>query len=258
MSESDRVLISECPGCQTRFEVTEEQLGVAKGRVRCGACLMVFDGRRAAVTGTTPVEGDPIDVLLATRVPRPDAESADVRTTGAGEAPSPTATDGIEPSSGEAGKVRRDTHPVVFAVAIAAALALLAAAALVLQYDVYSQRPEMRELYEALGFELPRYKALDAIRVVNPSVDERLGNPHDLVVRLDLANTAPLSQRLPSLVVRFRDAHGSILAERRIEPAEYLPSPTHTRRMLPNRNFPVSLRLDDPGAEAASYSISLL
>ncbi len=37
-------LITQCPNCETRFRVTESQLQVAQGRVRCGACLGVFDG----------------------------------------------------------------------------------------------------------------------------------------------------------------------------------------------------------------------
>ena len=37
-------LITECPNCRTRFRVTETQLQLANGRVRCGACLTVFHG----------------------------------------------------------------------------------------------------------------------------------------------------------------------------------------------------------------------
>lgn len=36
-------LQTQCPKCQTRFRVTEEQLGVAKGKVRCGNCMNVFN-----------------------------------------------------------------------------------------------------------------------------------------------------------------------------------------------------------------------
>jgi predicted Zn finger-like uncharacterized protein len=42
--ESVEPLVTECPSCQTRFRVTENQLQVAAGRVRCGACLTVFQG----------------------------------------------------------------------------------------------------------------------------------------------------------------------------------------------------------------------
>jgi predicted Zn finger-like uncharacterized protein len=37
-------LITECPNCRTRFRVSESQLQMAHGRVRCGACLAVFPG----------------------------------------------------------------------------------------------------------------------------------------------------------------------------------------------------------------------
>ena len=37
-------LVTRCPECSTRFRVTETQLQVAGGRVRCGSCLTVFFG----------------------------------------------------------------------------------------------------------------------------------------------------------------------------------------------------------------------
>lgn len=43
-SEDLEPLVTECPNCQTRFRVSESQLQVANGRVRCGACLKVFLG----------------------------------------------------------------------------------------------------------------------------------------------------------------------------------------------------------------------
>src|SRR6056297_233201 len=36
-------LQTQCPNCQTRFRVTDEQLGIAKGKVRCGNCMNVFN-----------------------------------------------------------------------------------------------------------------------------------------------------------------------------------------------------------------------
>lgn len=40
MSES---LVTQCPFCQTRFRLSQEQLMAAAGNVRCGACLRVFN-----------------------------------------------------------------------------------------------------------------------------------------------------------------------------------------------------------------------
>jgi predicted Zn finger-like uncharacterized protein len=40
------LLVTECPSCHARFRVSMPQLEVAEGRVRCGACLTIFEGTR--------------------------------------------------------------------------------------------------------------------------------------------------------------------------------------------------------------------
>lgn len=52
------LLVTQCPHCQTRFRLTPEQLSVASGHVRCGACLEVFHAAdaAAALTPAAPVE----------------------------------------------------------------------------------------------------------------------------------------------------------------------------------------------------------
>lgn len=42
---ADNSLLTRCPHCDTRFRVTDEQLSVAGGKVRCGHCMDVFDAR---------------------------------------------------------------------------------------------------------------------------------------------------------------------------------------------------------------------
>lgn len=57
MSES---FITQCPHCQTRFRVSQTQLGAANGAVRCGTCLKVFNapqyiqGERPATPPAAP------------------------------------------------------------------------------------------------------------------------------------------------------------------------------------------------------------
>jgi predicted Zn finger-like uncharacterized protein len=51
MAES---FITQCPHCGTSFRVRTEQLAVANGSVRCGACLQVFSARNHVVTTSIP------------------------------------------------------------------------------------------------------------------------------------------------------------------------------------------------------------
>jgi len=75
-------LQTQCPHCQTRFRVTEEQLEVARGRVRCGSCMQIFNAfenriKEPKPVVTTPPEPvinpDPDDDLLFADNPEEDA-----------------------------------------------------------------------------------------------------------------------------------------------------------------------------------------
>ena len=71
MTES---FVTQCPHCQTRFRVTRAQLGMARGAVRCGACLQVIAEFGSA---DTVIEIDGRGTFrLADFLPRPfEAES---------------------------------------------------------------------------------------------------------------------------------------------------------------------------------------
>ncbi len=60
-------LITCCPKCDTQFRVTEAQLQVAKGQVRCGSCLHVFDGTEHLLVDGEVLSGSgeaDVDALL--------------------------------------------------------------------------------------------------------------------------------------------------------------------------------------------------
>jgi predicted Zn finger-like uncharacterized protein len=49
--------VTQCPHCQTSFRVSHAQLSVARGMVRCGSCLQVFNAAKQLLeqrAGTTP------------------------------------------------------------------------------------------------------------------------------------------------------------------------------------------------------------
>lgn len=50
-------MISQCPKCMTSFRVTNEQLQMASGKVRCGYCMNVFMGGDFLISGTLDEAG---------------------------------------------------------------------------------------------------------------------------------------------------------------------------------------------------------
>ncbi len=73
-----------CPYCQTHFRVTEQQLALRLGMVRCGTCKEVFDGRSdpgvktvlAPIPPARPVD-DKVDDKVETEVEAAKTEATD-------------------------------------------------------------------------------------------------------------------------------------------------------------------------------------
>ncbi|MBP0048406.1 zinc-ribbon domain-containing protein [Marinobacterium sp. AK62] len=48
------MVVTRCPNCHARFRVSDGQLKLAAGQVRCGACLLVFDALQHRLTPRQP------------------------------------------------------------------------------------------------------------------------------------------------------------------------------------------------------------
>ena len=75
MSDS---FVTQCPHCQTRFRVNHAQLGMARGVVRCGACLQVFNAAQQLLeqsTETVQLPGEATPPVATPLAPEPPARA---------------------------------------------------------------------------------------------------------------------------------------------------------------------------------------
>ncbi|MEM8498710.1 MAG: DUF3426 domain-containing protein [Pseudomonadota bacterium] len=68
-------MISQCPKCMTSFRVTEDQLTVAGGKVRCGYCMNVFMGQDYLISGGEQGMGVADEDVLRSLLDGDDASS---------------------------------------------------------------------------------------------------------------------------------------------------------------------------------------
>jgi len=59
--------VTQCPHCQTSFRVSHNQLSVARGVVRCGSCLQVFNAARQLLEQSAAREGNPMPAVPGDR-----------------------------------------------------------------------------------------------------------------------------------------------------------------------------------------------
>jgi predicted Zn finger-like uncharacterized protein len=67
--------VTQCPHCQSRFRVNHAQLSVARGVVRCGSCLQVFNAARQLLEQRTGAPEPELPDAIAVE-PQPDAPRA--------------------------------------------------------------------------------------------------------------------------------------------------------------------------------------
>ena len=81
--------VTRCPHCQTSFRVRDEHLSVARGNVRCGSCLQVFNATEYFVVEKPAVPTPPSPPVLQ---PEDSAASVAGQPVGAAAVPSAAAT----------------------------------------------------------------------------------------------------------------------------------------------------------------------
>ncbi len=98
------MVITRCPDCHARFRVTDGQLKLARGQVRCGACLCVFDARvhalsdaEASLPPATGHDLQPAASVSSSPIPPEQASSE-----AAGNSPAPSQTAGTEKTEARA------------------------------------------------------------------------------------------------------------------------------------------------------------
>ena len=78
MPVGNTAMITRCPDCNTAFRVTEEQLALREGMVRCGHCGMVFDaGANTLVDAAESASWAAPDDIERDRAETPPADRAD-------------------------------------------------------------------------------------------------------------------------------------------------------------------------------------
>lgn len=266
--------ICACPACDTRFRVTEAQLGAAGGQVRCGACLALFNARTALASASTLERPTPAfapqplpaaSVPPATPMPSPPAPVPPA------PAPLPAHPPELRPAVAPRRRSPPDSYysrpPVAWRLVLVLLLGVgLAASALALMADGWALRPDLRPRYqqacELLGnvvgppaaCELPR--ALTSFEVSAPLGVERTDPPATLALKGRMVNQAAFPQPAPTLLVRLEDANEATVSQHRLAPKDYLAEAPEA--FGADQAADLAIRVPDPGPEAVGVTLTLL
>lgn len=283
--------VTQCPACESTFNASPRLFETGSGRVRCGACLMVFEAAENLIAGEE-VDNDPLDSVFVGAAPHDYFDPSTLLTgTDLHWTKASVDNDNLEqkfnasdlwdedtleavpeetpavqsqvsiPLEPTAGRRRLWRRQLLWSSLTVVAAIVLAGQYLGRHMDTYSQVTSLRPLYQWscgwLGCTVPEYSDIAAIRGESLVVRSHPQVEEALQVHISFHNTAPFPQAFPVLVLSFNTATNSTIALREFAPPEYLDPGPHTVELIPvMAPVEIELELIDPGPEAVNYSLA--
>ena len=272
-------MFTRCPSCRAAFSITDQQLAIASGMVRCGVCEHVFDARlylfKQAEEKTDQVD-IPLDSDTETKIDAEIDVAAEAEfiqteqfdTTNLDE----TFTQPAQNKEIEVPKIIADQvssldtdttrlHPShLFGLV---AIGLLLVTLLVQLIAVYQNDLLPIRIRDAVCnwitcvYKVPR--ALNKIEILNRSIFTHPQHNNALMVTVTIINRAEFAQPYPIVQLRFLDVSGDVIAARQFNPQEYLGN-TWSKQSIMQTARPTSIQLEvvDFGEEVVGYEFDFL
>lgn len=269
-------IVTQCPVCLTQFKVNEGQLNAANGQVRCGACLHVFNAQLNNLTPSSkspknPTASETKKTVNPEHKRHTETKQQDTSKDSSLEYLSslnkfdiPTLKISAEPITLQAPEIfpKRLAYGWFFAC-VFAVITIITQIAWFNRNALYWEYPQYQSLLDQicsnLNCQISPRQSLEQIE--NQSI---LVTPHSkyedaIEVNLIINNLAEFQQPFPAISLEFSDLKGRLVANRILQPAEYLDSEQVDLSAMPVKQpIQVSLELMSPGSRAVNYQLELL
>lgn len=282
-------MITTCPECTTTFRITEEQLGVRAGKVRCGKCTAIFDANQRLRTDDTLAEDAlaasesvPVDMPLEFP-PLHAVESVDAvagpSTNGSVFSPQDHAQPKLvaEPPLASAPKQEISTiderefaanGPARTRMAGWGVASGLLGLILIGQIGFHFRgelalffpvlRPVVTELCSTLNCTLPLPKRAELVSIESSDLQADPASPGVMILTATLRNRAGFPQSLPSLELTLTDTQDQPLARRVLGVPDYAGRDANMETAFAgNSELPVKVFLEASSLKATGYRLYL-
>lgn len=277
-------LFTRCPGCKTIFRVTEPQLALRQGQVRCGHCRTVFNGRDELIALDPPAldarddepdelaAGPPTVTLRSAHALEPAppaAASLSAAAAAAGAAAPPRGDAPVDVQDYEnrfawaAGRPASRGWRVLGAIAIP-----LLVLALVLQAVLHfrdglaahfpATKPTLVALCTILGCKIQPLRSIGDLSIDASDLQQDPAHKGLLILTATIRNRSAVPIGYPHLELTLTDAADQVVVRRALAPAEYASGTANTSAGIPpNGEVPVKLFIDASATTQAGYRLYL-
>ena len=263
---------TQCPHCDTKFRVTDNQLQAADGFVRCGVCSEVFN--------TTEISDTPNQATLPVEEPLLSNENFDSTNSTNNDNQEPVVDNDVfdlfdeeqnESLQHIVPEQYRGTHSpqphsplstVFWSLGILILTITLALEYIWFNRDQFMPVPELQGSFKQVCKYLDcgsfSMRAPEKIELITRNVYSHPKEKGALLVDVTMKNNAKFAQAYPVIQIEFSNIRGGTVAARRFFPKEYNPLEAPNRLLEPNTSTSVTLEIQDPGKQAMTYEFNFL
>lgn len=209
---------ARCPDCLTTLQITEQQLSLKAGLVRCGHCQQVFDAHDNKIT---PVSNPARILDSRSNDPRPPERIEPNLKDTAFNTPEPA----LSPAAWETPQTSF-TRSVPYGLLCFLSSLLLLAQLMYHQAATFTQSPSLqpvlKQINTTFNLDIPRYKNLDEIHVLYRDLSPHPYLKDTLKLQLTIKNFAPVEQDFPIIHVSLSSITGEKIAYGQFSKSNYL------------------------------------
>jgi predicted Zn finger-like uncharacterized protein len=268
--------ITQCPDCSTRFRVSQSQLDMYQGMVRCGRCQCVFNATTQLhdnepspqltlalildeIQAAPPLQAAPIE-LQAEPIESPVEQTA----------PTPDTynfSQFVIPNKDElpqdnSGITKRKARWPGIAITFLLFIVLLAQTAYFLRVELATYfpgiKPTLVSYCELIGCNIPLPQKIDLLSLESSELESDTKQTGVIMLNALLRNRAPYAQAYPNLELTFTNSMDEVLARRIFPPAEYLkPTEDEKQGISPNYEMGIKLYLNTTDIKPTGYRLFL-
>ncbi len=239
---------ARCPDCLTTLQITEQQLSLKAGLVRCGHCQQVFNAHDNKIT---PVSSAPIDTdgpVLSAQAERDHKVVTFDQT-----------DQNLDLAAWETPKTPSNRSVPYGLLCFLSALLLLTQF-VYHQSSIFTQNPSLqpsfKHLNNAFNLNIPNYKNLDQIYVISRNLSPHPYLKNTLKLQLTIKNLAPAEQDFPTIHVHLSSKTGEKIASGRFSKNDYLDKNNVQGLFKPNELKQINLLFKAPQRQAVGFEIA--
>ena len=255
--------VTQCPECGTRFKVSQAQLDMHQGMVRCGRCQAIFNAiKQLHDNELSPQLTLALDLEEMQQVPvQSPVEPIPVTHDKYDFSHLVTASkeEALEIS---ASVIKKNVHWSWVVVTLLLVIVLLAQATYFFRVEFAAHLPGIKlaltSYCKLLNCDIPLPKKIDQLSIESSDLESDPKQASVIALNAILRNRAAYAQTYPNLELTLTNSMDEALARRIFRPAEYLrPSEDEKQGLLPNHEIGIKLHLDTADLRPTGYRLFL-